>query len=55
MTATAALMMSLLMLAGFSLAAGGIYTLARLNNRTRGVLMLVAAVVMWGNVAVMTL
>lgn len=55
MSGLPALILSLLMLAGFALAAGGVYTLARPNNRTRGLLMLVAALVMWGNVAVMTL
>ncbi len=55
MTGTPALFLSLLMLGGFALAAGGVYTLARRGNRKRGVLMLVAAAVMWGNVAIMTL
>lgn len=49
------LIMSLLMLAGFALAAGGVYTLARLKDRTKGILMLVAALVMFGNVAILTL
>ena len=55
MTGTASLIMSLLMLAGFALAAGGIYTLTKRRDRKRGILMLIAALVMWGNVAVMTL
>ena len=50
-----ALLMSLLMLAGFALAAGGVYTLIKLKDRTKGVLMLIAAVVMWGNVAILTI
>lgn len=49
------MLLSLLMLAGFALAAGGVYTLLKRKDRTRGALMLVAALVMWGNVAVMTL
>jgi len=49
------LLLSLLMLAGFGLAAGGIHTLARLKDRKRGVLMLVAAAVMFANVAILTL
>lgn len=55
MTGASALIMSLLMLAGFALAAGGAYLIARHKDRRRGVLMLVAALVMWGNVAIMTL
>jgi len=50
-----ALLMSLLMLAGFALAGGGVYTLVKLKDRTKGGLMLVAALVMWGNVAILTL
>jgi hypothetical protein len=55
MTGAPALMLSLLMLAGFALAAGGAYVLAKRGDRRRGILMLIAAAVMWGNVAVMTL
>jgi hypothetical protein len=43
------------MLAGFALAAGGLYTLVKLKDRTKGILMFIAALVMWGNVAIMTL
>ena len=50
-----ALLLSLLMLAGFALAAGGIHTLVKARDRTKGILMLIAAVVMWGNVAIITL
>ena len=50
-----ALLMSLLMLAGFALAGGGIYTLVKAKDRTKGILMLIAALVMWGNVAIITL
>jgi hypothetical protein len=55
MTGTSTLILSLLMLAGFALAAGGVYTLAKVGDRKRGVLMLIAALVMWGNVAIMTI
>jgi hypothetical protein len=54
-TGTPALLLSLLMLAGFALAGGGIYTWNKVKDRTKGVLMLIAALVMWGNVAIMTL
>ncbi len=49
------LMLALLMIAGFVLVAGGVYILAKQGDRTKGVLMIVAALVMWGNVAIMTL
>jgi hypothetical protein len=55
MTGTAALLMSLLMIAGFALAAGGVYTLAKAKDRKRGILMIVASAVMFGNVAILTL
>jgi hypothetical protein len=55
MTAAGSMILSLLMLAGFALAAGGVYLIAKRKDRRRGVLMLVAALVMWGNVAIMTL
>lgn len=55
MTGTPALLMSLLMLAGFALTGGGIYTLTKIRDRKRGILMLVAAAVMFANVAIMTL
>ena len=54
-TGTPALLLSLLMLAGFALAAGGVYTLIKLEDRKKGILMLIAALVMWGNVAIMIL
>ena len=50
-----ALLLSLLMLAGFALAGGGTYTLVKLKDRKKGILMLIAALVMWGNVAIMTI
>jgi hypothetical protein len=49
------LLLSLLMLAGFALAGGGVYTMVKLKDRTKGILMLIAALVMWGNVAIITL
>lgn len=55
MTAASALIQSLLMLAGFALAAGGAYLIAKRKDRRRGALMVVAALVMWGNVAILTL
>ena len=45
---------SLLMLAVFALAAGGIYLLRTGGDRKRGYLMLVAAAVFLGNVLIMT-
>lgn len=49
------LMLALLMIAGFVLAAGGVYVFRKGGDRTKGALMIVAALVMWGNVAIMTL
>jgi hypothetical protein len=46
---------ALLMLAVFALVAGGIYLLRTGTDRKRGVLMLVAAVVFFGNVLILTL
>ncbi|MDF0542396.1 hypothetical protein PX699_08580 [Sphingobium sp. H39-3-25] len=44
--------LSLLMLAGLALGAGGIYLIARRGERKQGWLMIVAAAVMFGNVAI---
>lgn len=55
MTGPAGLILSLLMLAGISLAAGGIWLLAKRGDRRRALLMLAAATVMFGNVAIWTL
>lgn len=49
------LILAMLMLAGFVLAAGGVTILRQRGDRTKAVLMIVAALVMWGNVAIMTL
>ena len=50
-----ALLAGILMLATFALTVGGSYMLTKGNDRKRGVLMLVAAVVMFANVLLMTL
>jgi|GEM_PF-835079 hypothetical protein len=55
MTGPAALTLSLLMLAGVLLTAGGIMMLVRRRDRTRGLLMLATGLVMFGNVAIWTL
>ena len=47
--------LSMLMLAGFALGAGGLYMLLRRGERKQGWLMLVAAAVMFGNVAIASL
>ncbi len=45
----------LLMLAVFALAAGGVYLMRTGKDRKRGILMLVAAAVFFGNVLILTL
>ncbi|GLT02016.1 hypothetical protein GCM10007897_34190 [Sphingobium jiangsuense] len=48
-------LLSLLMLAGLMLAAGGVWVLVKQpRNRRQGWLMIVAALVMFGNVAIWT-
>lgn len=44
--------LSLLMLAGALLVGGGIYAIVKLNDRKRGILMIVAGLVMFGNVLI---
>ncbi len=44
--------LSILMLAGVALLAGGFYLIFRMKDRKRGLLMLAAAVVMFANVAI---
>ena len=44
--------LSLLMLAGALLVGGGIYAFAKLHDRKRGILMIVAGMVMFGNVLI---
>ncbi|ATW05625.1 hypothetical protein C8024_16980 [Sphingopyxis sp. BSNA05] len=46
------LILSILMLAGAALLAGGIYILRKGSNRKQGLLMLVAAAVMFANVGI---
>lgn len=55
MTETSPIILSLLMLAGFALVGGGAYTIVKVRDRKRGLLMIVAALVMFGNVAIMTI
>jgi len=47
--------LSILMIAAFALAAGGIHLLVRRKDRKKGILMLAAAAVALGNVLVWTL
>jgi uncharacterized membrane protein len=44
--------LSLLMLAGILLCSGGVYILLAKKDRLRGALMIIAGVVMFGNVAI---
>lgn len=53
-TGPGAFLLSVLMLAAFLLAAGGLWTWTKRGNRRQGILMLVAAAVMLGNVLVWT-
>lgn len=48
-------LLSALMLGGFVLIAGGITMIVRRRDRTKSVLMIICGLVMWGNVAIMTL
>lgn len=50
--AMAGTILSILMLAGGLLTGGGIYTIVRRRERKRGVLMIVAGLVMFANVAI---
>ena len=54
MTEFPAALLSILVLATFALVAGGLYMLVRRKERKQGILMLVAAAVMFGNVLVWT-
>jgi hypothetical protein len=51
----AATILSFLMLAGIALLAGGIYLIVKKRDMKRGILMIVAAIVMFGNVAIMSI
>ncbi len=55
MTGLGAFLLSIMMLAVFALAVGGLYVLLRRGERKRGLLMLVASLVMLGNVLVWAL
>jgi hypothetical protein len=54
-SAAASTLMSVLMIAAFLLGAGGIWLVAKRRDLRKGVLMLLAALVMLGNVLVWTL
>ncbi|HLL30036.1 MAG TPA: hypothetical protein VK403_03465 [Allosphingosinicella sp.] len=54
MTAIAATMLSIAVLAVFALVAGAAYLLIKRRERKQGILMLVAAAVLFGNVLVWT-
>ncbi|GAA0483820.1 hypothetical protein GCM10009096_27910 [Parasphingorhabdus litoris] len=47
--------LSILMLAGFGLMAGGIYLIRKGINKKQGVLMLIASAVMFANVGIWTI
>ncbi len=48
----AGMILSILMLAGILLTGGGIYAIVKRGDRKRGVLMIVAGLVMFGNVTI---
>ena len=54
MTGFAAALLSILVIASFALVAGGAYLLIGRKERKQGLLMLVAAAVLFGNVLVWT-
>ena len=54
MTGFGATLLSIAVLAAFALIAGGLYLLIKRRERKQGVLMLVAAAVLFGNVLVWT-
>ncbi len=51
----AATILSILMLAGIALGIGGVWFIAKKRDARRGWLMILAALVMFGNVAVMVM
>ena len=55
MTGMPAALLSILVLAAFALVAGGAYLLIKRKERKQGVLMLIAAAVLFGNVLIWTL
>jgi hypothetical protein len=54
MTGPSAMILSILMVAAFALAAGGVHLIVRRKDRKKGALMLLAAAVALGNVLVWT-
>jgi LPXTG-motif cell wall-anchored protein len=54
MSGPGATVLSILMLSGFALAAGGLWLIAKRRDRRKGALMVVAALVVAGNVLVWT-
>ena len=52
MTGPGSLVLSLLMLGGLLMSAGGIWLLVKRRDRTRALLMLAVGLVMFGNVAI---
>ena len=55
MTGSSAIFLSILMIAAFLLATGGLHLLLKRRDRKRGILMLVCAAVAVGNVLIWTL
>lgn len=55
MTGANAMILSILMVSAFALTAGGAYLILKRRDRRKGALMIVAAIVMLGNVLVWTL
>ena len=52
MTGFVSILLSLAVLAAFALAGGGLYLLAKGSNRKQGLLMLLAALVLFANVLI---
>lgn len=55
MNGAAATLLSILTIASFLLGAGGVYLAATGRDRKKGVLMIVAAAVLFGNVLILTI
>jgi hypothetical protein len=55
MSGVASVLLSVLMIAAFVLAGGGAYSIAKRRDVRKGVLMLVCAAVLIGNVLILTL
>lgn len=55
MTGLASILLSVAMIAAFALVAGGIVMIRRGRERRKGMLMIAAALVLVGNVAILTL